>query len=407
MASDGEIADYVTALLLRYVRWTNAIATNAPRIERERDLDLLRAHWSVSAPIERLCRYLLAHPHEAQALLETRTRTSDAVVRGRLNARATVLERLRTANGALLVMEEPVRTFDTGPNRVLAWTLRRAARLAREYGGLTAPNSEQGARVVRIRAQLQRVLRLDAMQALEGAGPLLPPSAGAVRDATRSRRAVYRLGVDAYRTLRRLEAGDENAIRDALDGSLTGPIEDWRRFELAVALGVGEAIEAVTKDAMRLHPIGGDAKGAPIVTCGPFAVHWQQRTSLYNAPEPEPSEQVLAEMLAAYGMTEGAERPDLVVVDQKRGRAAAIVEVKLLRGDTRDARFREAMGQIVRYARGYATGTEYRDLLSRSLVTLSDRGNLPTGPSPDAPMCTGFADFQADGLREWAKRLVA
>ena len=407
MASDGEVADYVTALLLRYVRRTNAITATAPRVDRERDLALLRAHWSVSMPIERLCHHLLAHPHEAQALLETRTRTSDALVRGRLNARATVLERLRTANAALLVMEEPVRTFDTGPNRVLAWTLRRAARLAREYGGLSAPDSEQGVRVARITAQLQRVLRFDAMQSLESAGSLPPPTAGAVRDAARSRRAVYRLGVDAYRMLRRLEAGDEEAIRAALDGSLTGPIEDWRRFELAVALGVGEAIGTVTGEAIQLHPIGGGAKDAPIVTCGPFAVHWQQRTNLYSVPEPEPSERVLAAMLAAYGMAEGAERPDLVVVDQQQHRVAAIIEVKLLHGDTRDARFREAMGQIVRYARGYATGAEYDALLSRSLVALSDRGALSSGPSPNAPQCAGFADLRSDGLGAWAARLIA
>ena len=406
MADDGEIANYVTALLLRYVRRTNALATNAPRVDRERDLDLLRAHWSVSEPIERLCGYLLAHPHEAQALLETRSRTSDAVVRGRLNARATVLERIRTANAALLVTDEPVRTFNTGPNRVLAWTLRRAARLAREYGGLSAPASEQGVRVALINAQLQRVLRFDAMRALVGAGPVASPSAGEVRDAARSRRVTYRLAVNAYRTLRRMEAGDEEAIRDALTGSLTGPIEDWRRFELAVALGVGEAIEAASGEAMRLHPIGA-AKDEPIVTCGPFTVHWQQRTPLYSAPELEPSEAVLAELLATYGMAEGAERPDLVVVDRARERVAAIVEVKLLRGDTRDVRFREAMGQIVRYARGYATGAQYKALLARSLVALSDRGALPSGSSPQAPMCAGFDDLRDGRLREWAERLLA
>ena len=406
MAQDGEIADYVTALLLRYVRRTNALTADAPRVKRERDLDFLRAHWSVSDPIERLCGYLLAHPHEAQALLETRTRTSDAVVRGRLNARATVLKRLRTGNGALLVADEPMRTFDTGPNRVLAWTLRRAARLAREYGGLSAPASDQGVRVAQINAQLQRVLRFDAIRALVGPGALPAPSIGAVRDAARSRRTAYRLAVEAYRTLRRMEAGDEDAIRASLTGSLTGPIEDWRRFELAVALGVGEAIEATLGEPMRLHSIGG-GKDAPIVTCGPFAVHWQQRTPLYNAPEPEPSEAALAELLAAYGMKEGAERPDLVVVDRAKERVAAIVEVKLLRGDTRDVRFREAMGQIVRYARGYATGTQYEGLLARSLVALSDRGALPTGPSTQVPMCAGFTDLRDSGLREWAGRLLA
>jgi hypothetical protein len=302
-------------------------------------------------------------------------------------------------------MEEPVRTFDTGPNRVLAWTLRRAARLAREYGGLSVPESEQGARVTRITSQLQRILRFDAMQALEGGGPMPAPSTGAVRDAARSRRAGYRLAVTAYRTLRRLEAGDEDAIRAALDGSLTGPIEDWRRFELAVALGVGEAIEATTGEPMRLHSING-TKNAPIVTSGPFAVHWQQRTPLYSPPTPEPSERVLAALLSAYGMTIGAERPDFVVVDRQRARVAAIVEVKLLRGDTRDVRFREAMGQIVHYARGYATGADYNALLRRSLVALSDRGSLPAAPSADAPMCTSFEDISGGALAAWAERLV-
>ena len=68
-------------------------------------------------------------------------------------------------------------------------------------------------------------------------------------------------------------------------------------------------------------------------------------------------------MLAAYDMAAGSDRPDLVVVDDEAGRTAAIVEVKYLAGDTANARFREAAGQIVRYGRGFGAEADLPALI--------------------------------------------
>ena len=59
------------------------------------------------------------------------------------------------------------------------------------------------------------------------------------------------------------------------------------------------------------------------------------------------------------------DRPDLVIADRLAGQAVGIVEVKYLAGDTASARFREAAGQIVRYARGYRPEAEVDGLVSR------------------------------------------
>ena len=79
----------------------------------------------------------------------------------------------------------------------------------------------------------------------------------------RSRRMVYRLAVAAYNTLAQIEAGNEQTLRSVLDSTLIGPLEQWRRFELAVGLGIGEALASETGEPMSLATIG-KAAGTPI-----------------------------------------------------------------------------------------------------------------------------------------------
>lgn len=407
MNIDAAIVDYSAALLLRYFRRGNALESDAPRVEHRRDLELLRGHWAVSGPVRELVSYFLTHPHEAQSLLALRTRVDDAVARGRIDARRTWLYRLQSGLPSAIVAQEPVRSFNTGPNLLLAWVLREAAAYTARLSSWQGPASPYIEVIERAQGEMRAVQRLEALrEPLRAISIGQRPGPGAVRSAARSRRQVYRLAVEAYTLLQGIERGDPAAIDRVARSALIGPLEDWRRFELAVGLAVGEALADALDQPMQLSLLGGDT-AAPMVTAGRFEVFWQQRTPHYVMPELEPSELVTREILAAFNLSIGADRPDLVVRDREADAIVSIIEVKYVAGDTSSGRFREAVDQVVRYARGYAATGATGPILARSLVAISRDAPVLADLSADVLGSVDFAGIMRSELSSWAARLAA
>ena len=402
---DREVSEYAAGALLRYFRRGVLVPVKRPRIDVERDREMLRAHWALSTPVRALSDYLLLHRHETQTLLITRHRIDDATARGRIDARATVLYRLQSGAVTSIVAQEPVRTFDTGPNQVLAWVIHTAARFAARLQSLQISGSAYAVLAEEITDKLNQIRRLDALRdALRSPAIQRRPAPGALRDAARARRVVYRLAVDAYNTLAGVEAGEEGAIRTVVTSTLVGPIEPWRRFEVAVTMAVGESLADILDKPFSLALLAGDPL-SPVLTCGHFALYWQQPTSLYRAPALEPSEAIVAGILSAYGIGTGADRPDLLLVDVAKERVVAVIEVKYLAADTAAVRFKEAVDQIVRYGRGYASNDDLTALIGRSLVAMSvEAPSLIQQQAGGVPMTIDFSRIKQGLLRVWADR---
>ncbi len=166
-------------------------------------------------------------------------------------------------------------------------------------------------------SEIAAVKRLDVMrEPLKHVAANRRPGLGALRDAARSRRMIYRHAIAAYITLTGIEAGEEEALRRVLNSTLIAPLDQWRRFELAVA---------------------------------------------------------------------------------------AIIEVKYVAADTAAARFREAVSQVVRYARGYSGSGSIDQLIRRSLIVLSIGS---PDVLEDASPTVGAVDFPAireGALRGWVR----
>lgn len=403
MTIDAAIVDFSAGLLLRYFRGGALIDGDIPRLDQRRDVEILKGHWAVSAPVRALVGYLLERPHEAQALLTYRERVDDAVARGRIDARKTSLYRQQTGLPSALVTHEPVRSFATGPNMLLAWVLREAATYTSRLLSWQGGNSPYLPLVEKTQTQMRLVQRIEALrEPLKAVSLGQRPSAGAVRDSARSRRPLYRKAVEAYRLLQGLERGEMEAMDRVARSALIGPLEDWRRFELAVALGIGEALARASGGALHLHLLGSDSSG-PIVTAGRFAIYWQQITKYHSPPQLEPSEMAQRDVLKDYGIAVGTERPDLLVVDRDADAVVAVVEVKYIAGDTATTRFREAVDQVVRYGRSYAPAGATGPLLERSLVALSRNAPVRVSHAAPAPFCADFeAIRQPHGLDAWA-----
>lgn len=407
MSLDAAIVDYSAGLLLRYFRSGAAIEGDMPRLDQRRDVEILKGHWALSAPVRGLVSYALAHRHEAQALLTYRQRIDDAVARGRIDARRTWLYRQQSGLPSALVAYEAVRSFNTGPNLLLAWVLREAASYTARLLSWQSATSPYLPVIEKAQAEMRALQRIDSLrEPLRAVSLGERPNAGAVRDAARSRRPLYRLAVDAYRLMQGLERGEPEAMERVARSALLAPLEEWRRFELAVGLSLGEALACATGAPLNLHLLGADSSG-PIVTAGRFAIYWQQITRYHQPPPLEPSESTVRDVLRAYGINVGTERPDLIVVDRDQDAVAAVVEVKYIAGDTASVRFREAVDQVVRYGRSYAAPGATGPLLARSLVALSRHAPVRIDLASAAPFSVDFEALrQPHGLDAWAAALA-
>lgn len=400
---DQAISDYAAGVFLRYFRQSTQSGAGTPHIDLARDLDLLRAHWAISPPVRDFLRYVLSHRHEAQSLLQFERRTDDAVARGRIDARGTMLTRRVSGHPSLVLYEEPIRSFNTGPNQLVAWVVNMVATYAGRLLAIQPPDSGYTGAIEATMADVTAVKRLDALrEPLKAVAVHRRPGTGALRDAARSRRRIYRLAITAYNMLAAIEVGREEALCEILHSTLMGPLEQWRQFELAVGLGIGEAIATETSEKMTLAVLG-KGSDSPIITCGRYAIFWQGSGGLFQPPLLEPSEHRLQRLLAAYGMKLTSDRPDLVIVDQETKKACGIVEVKYLAGDTANARFREAAGQVIRYARGYVPESGIDDLVRASLIALSNAPPTLRDGRAAAPRAVDFEGLTDGRLNAWVR----
>ena len=164
MSLDQDINDYAAGIFLRYFRSGVLAGTVKPSLDLARDFNFLRAHWAISSPVRDFLSYVLSHRQEAQSLLQVHRRTDDAVARGRINARSTILARRVTGHPSLVLSEEPVRTFNTGPNQLVAWVVHMAASHALRLFKMQPPTSAYAGLIETAMSEIAAVKRLDVLR---------------------------------------------------------------------------------------------------------------------------------------------------------------------------------------------------------------------------------------------------
>jgi hypothetical protein len=402
------ITDHICRILLRYFRKAIQADAAASRLDVHRDRELLRLHWSISPSVRALTHYILRNRHETQSFLTFRVRSNDGPIRGRLDARASMIRQMVTAHPSGTISYEPVRSFASGPNHVLAWVLQQAWLLAAHFLAMLPADASYRLMVEDDAVKLDQIRKIESIRrAMAEVALTRRPGGGALQEAARSRRRVYRLAYEAFVTLVDIEAGDLEAIERVLRDTLLTPIDVWKRFELAVGLSLAEALEEAHQEPLLLNVLAGDNR-TPIARVGRFAVFWQTTTALYEPSAPEPSEEVARRLLAGYGMRPDSDRPDLIVTDQEAGRVIAVAEAKFFSAAGEDAwdRLRDATHQVIRYGRGYRSMREIDQLLERSVIALVRRPELPVPFPRGVPLVVDFADIRGGALRAWAAQAI-
>ena len=407
---DSAINDYLARFLLRYFRNAVAVAVERPDVDADKDLDLLRLHWAISEPVQRLVAHLRENAHEVQAVLGSRPREDDARVRGRFDARATAIRRIVTGHPTLMVSHEPLRTYNSGPNHVLTWVLEQAWRLVVRFQDMLPEGASYIEAVESCAPGLETIRRFDAIhQAAKQLHLTRRPGPQEVKEASRSRRPIYVLASKAYCALQAVEIGDEAAIFNLLNDTLLGPLRAWQSFELAVGLGMAQALAVAQSRPVVLGFFAGG--GEPIARVGEYEVHWQSRTDAYQASAQEPSEALVSRLLKQYGLPEGSDRPDLVVLDRDTREVVAVVEVKYFASSENDGAdaLRGAINQLVRYARGYREINELDGLLDHSIAALirAEAGWSPEPKPHGLPFVVDFEGITRLKLEPWAQRLIS
>lgn len=403
---EQQITDAIAKVLLRYFRSGDLVVlTDGVRTD-SRDTAYLLLHWAISKEIVDLARYLWDRRHETQMILERVKSELSGVARGRVDAVATLLARLRTGDLSRTISWTASRRADVGVNRLLVWVLKRALDILEGFESVTGPGGAYHERVQLARSLISDASNVSVLSDMFRSLRLTnPPTPQDVAQATRHRRPIYRLAAAAYRKLRQVEDGNQDEITSLLSDSLLGPLEHWRRFELLVALSIGEAIARRLGVPLSLNIIGAGRMDAPLASCDRYAIYWQSQTSYYSAPTPEPSERTARDIFSAFGLHQGGDRPDVVIADTNKGQVIALAEAKFMATDRSsvEAAFREAVVQVVRYSRGYEG-----DVLAHSVLAVSD---LPPGigtgsPNTTCPFAVDLDGVLSGGLDRWAGETI-
>jgi hypothetical protein len=400
------LSEEITRLLLRYFRGGCSAAVEGRARLTAEDVEFLRLHWALSTDIRDLASRLRTRSHETQALLQQARRTGGGYARGRVLAAETLLQRCRSGNSGDVVSLEPSRNLDHGLNRLVVWTLRRAMDDAERFCRTVPSSSALFGPLSDLRRDLVAAGRLSAISHMFHALRLSDiPSPRDVASASRHRIELYRLAAKAVNTLRNLERLDASTVRRIVAGTLIGPMEDWRRFELLVLLKAGEAISAAIDEPLHLNLITPESSQRPIGRCGHLDLYWQHRTDHFVEREPDPGERLVQELLSAFGLGQGADRPDVVVVNRRLGRVVGVLEAKYSASSegSRESQFRDAVGQLVRYSRCYAG-----NVLPKSLVCMvSLPSDVEAGrPNDQCPFAIDMPSMLDSGLADWATSIT-
>jgi hypothetical protein len=297
-----------------------------------RDLDrVIAVHACLSEPIRAFFEALRTGLRQPISSTVREPETTQAV-RGSIDWGATVATRARSAGGRSVFVTRPAqRLFDTPENRALAWLLETLGKQLRRVGvDAVAPGDEDErgwyAELAARRFGLSESRRHLWLRSI----PAERPDRRAMARLRAARSAFYSRSVaDAIETLdryTRAPSGDD--LADMLCRRFFRPREDWRLFEVVVALRLARAFAAIAPDGRRsrLLVAGGG---------GPYAVYElgdgvQVRLHYQRWPNGA-GRSLHAETRRRHGLQAGEPRPDMVVERVGRDPDAVVVELKASR----------------------------------------------------------------------------
>lgn len=402
------VNDLCVSLLLRMVRRDkDSLDIERPSIRR-RDVEALKLYWAMSDEVRRLAERISDYPREAQQILVSEIVETEGNAVGGIDARESVFLQTVRGNPAVFVVENAQTTFDSDANHLVAWTLREAHRTL-SWADRSRETPFDHDVILQTLKPVDGALRsLPMRESLGSSRMARPPGQQAARAVSRSRNPLYRMALDAFRLLRGVEALDIASLQKLFRNSLLPSLELWRRFELAVVLSTVESFSKACQEAPEI-----DLKftnGKPIARVGDYAFYWQYNQPRRSEDRLDRAERIARRLMEYLGVRYERGRIDLAVLHSRATIPIAMIECKWNSGvESRDQSISDAVSQIVEYALDAIDEPEDAplELLSRSLVMLSDLGNKNRLIEPDGPINLGDVNALQEGaLDAWADRVI-
>jgi hypothetical protein len=203
-----------------------------------------------------------------------------------------------------------------------------------------------------------------------------------------------------------IEALERETLAALLAADVLPSVETWRRFEMACLLEVAEALSAQAGVPCALD--ASFVAGRPAASIGDINVWWQRAIRSRPDDELDDGERMVVDLAESLGIAAGTARADLTV--ERQGRILAIVECKWFGSSSSvPGAILEACNQLTGYARDAAFwgGEDSTAILSRSLIALADRGNVPLTVGIAPIGCVGLSDLGGTALGPWAASVLA
>ncbi|MDR5755634.1 hypothetical protein [Caballeronia sp. LZ035] len=226
------------------------------------------------------------------------------------------------------------------------------------------------------------------------------------RQAAKARAPLYRLAWDCASALLRVEALERESLAELLASDVLPRLETWRRFEMACLLEIAEALSAAAGVPCALD--ASFVAGRPAACIGDVDVWWQRAIRSRPEEELDEGERMAADLAESLGVAVGTARADLTI--ERRGRILAIVECKWFGSSSSvPGAILEACNQLTGYARdaAFRQGDNSAAILSRSLIALADRDNVPLTVGTGPVGCVGLSDLGSTALGSWAMSVLA
>ena len=288
---------------------------------------VVAVHLCLSAPV-RTFLDALAEGLRRPITSSERPPVVGQAVRGAVDWGATIRQRAVAGGDRTLYVTRPAqRVFDVPENRALAWLLRALDGYLRRAVGSALDADDEGTRWdAQLRAARGRLALAWRHPWLRGIEPERP-SAATLRRLRAARNAFYAVHVpDAVLALMRWgEHPTEDDITQLLCERWFRPSQDWRLFEVVVALRLARAFAAASPVRRRARLLYGSG-GAPYAR---YTLAGGDEVRLhYQGWPPSTSPSVHAEARARHQLRAGAPRPDVCISRHGGAPDAAVLELK-------------------------------------------------------------------------------
>lgn len=301
----------------------------------ESDLRKVTAvHLCLSAPVQ---AFLAALPAGLRrpATSSIRPPVVSQAVRGPIDWGATIRTRSLAAGDPTLFVARPARrVFDVPENRALAWLIHTLDAYLRRAAGaaLDATDEEQVKWGDQLRAQRASLLLARRHLWLREVPPERPV-ATTLRRLRAARTMFYARDIpDAVLAVMRYgEHPTEGDLTDLLCQRYFRPTEDWRLFEVVVALRLARAFAAHSPRKRRARLLTG-VGGAPYAR---YVLAGGDEVRLHYQSWPSSAGKSLhAEARARHQLRAGPSRPDLFISRVGKHPDAAVLELKASRSSS-------------------------------------------------------------------------